>query len=77
MYLQSKHNKNYSGDEEPKRKEIFQQNLQKIKEHNKKYEAGEVTFLMGVNQFSDLTEEEFKNTYTGGYKPHSAAATSV
>ena len=38
---------------------VFQSNLEKIKKHNKK----KSTFTMGVNQFSDLTWEEFKNSY--------------
>merc|ERR1712196_212188 len=34
-------------------------NLKKIAEHNKLYEAGEETFHMAVNQFADMTSEEF------------------
>lgn len=71
-----KHNKSYSTDEELKRKAIFKDNLAKIEEHNKKYATGEVTYLMGINQFADLTNEEFKNKYTGGLKPHLAVATT-
>jgi len=51
----------YENDiEELLRKEIFLSNVQMIEEHNKKFEAGEETYGMGVNQFSDLTESEFK-----------------
>lgn len=32
---------------------------------------------MGINKFSDLTEEEFKKHYTGGFKKDRAAATAV
>lgn len=45
-------------DEEKRRKELFVKNLQFIKEHNEKYEKGEITYQCGINQFSDLTEEE-------------------
>ncbi|CAG9854682.1 unnamed protein product [Phyllotreta striolata] len=45
--------------EEKLRFNIFQQTLKKIEEHNKKYNAGLSTYWMGINQFSDLTTEEF------------------
>lgn len=75
--MQSEHNKNYDAQEEPKRKAIFKENVDKINAHNKKFDKGEVTFTMGINKFSDLTEEEFKKHYVGGYKPKSGAATAV
>lgn len=76
--LQSQHKKNYNADEEAKRKAIFKENLDKINEHNERYEKGEVTYIMGVNKFADLTEEEFKTQYTGGFKQNSTGfATAV
>ncbi|XP_050518139.1 digestive cysteine proteinase 1-like [Diabrotica virgifera virgifera] len=61
------HNKEYTDEEEPRRLEIFKENLQKIEEHNKKFEAGEVTYQMGVNKFADLTSEEMSQFR--GFKP--------
>lgn len=29
-----------------------------IKEHNEKFKKGEVTWEMGLNQFTDMTKEE-------------------
>lgn len=34
-----------------------------ISEHNAKFEKKEVTYTMGLNQFSDLMPEEKKNMY--------------
>jgi cathepsin L len=53
------HSKQYHPKEEQKRFTIFQDNLKKIEEHNAKYESGEVSYYFGVNQFADLTGEEF------------------
>merc|ERR1712002_464057 len=44
--------------------DIFKTNLKKIEEHNK---SG-ASWTMGINQFSDLTPEEFESLYLGGYK---------
>ncbi|CAG9858172.1 unnamed protein product [Phyllotreta striolata] len=55
-----KHSKVYKNIAEEKlRFGIFQETLKKIEEHNAKYEAGLSSYWMGVNQFSDLTTEEF------------------
>ncbi|XP_060520092.1 procathepsin L-like [Cylas formicarius] len=54
-----KHGKSYSLLENELRFQIFQENLNKIEEHNALYEKGEVSWKMGLNQFADLTAEEF------------------
>lgn len=43
--------------------DIFRQNLKEIFEHNS---ARDKNYTMGVNQFTDLTAEEFKADYAGG-----------
>lgn len=54
-----KHNKSYNKDsfEKTKRYEIFKDNLKYIDEHN----AGNHTYTLGLNVFSDLTVEEYRN----------------
>jgi len=59
------HSKKYCcSEEEALRMEIFQTNLKKIEEHNA---TPGVTWTMKINEFADLTEEEFKETMLGGY----------
>jgi hypothetical protein len=47
------------------RRSIYAANVATIDAHN----ARNASWLMGVNQFSDLTGAEFKSGFTGGYKP--------
>lgn len=49
-----------------KRFNAFQINLERIKNHNEKYEQGEFTFTLGVNHLADLTDDEYKQLL--GYK---------
>jgi len=66
----TQHSKSYdTPEEEARRLGIFKENLDKILEHNKKYEAGEVTWTQGLNQFADLTQEEFAKTHLGAIRP--------
>ncbi|XP_063709084.1 digestive cysteine proteinase 1-like [Culicoides brevitarsis] len=58
------HEKEYETlEEEVKRKEIFDFNVRKMEEHNKRYHQGLETFYMGINQFTDLTSTEFRDKY--------------
>lgn len=34
-----------------------------IKEHNEKYDKGELTYTLGLNQFTDRTSEELKQMH--------------
>ena len=52
-----------SKDEHMARFDIFQANYRDIKAHNEKYVAGQVSFEKAVNQFADLTAEEFHARY--------------
>jgi len=50
------------------RRANFAKNIEMIKAHNAKYARGEESFKMGVNQFSDMSFEEFKTNILGGFK---------
>jgi hypothetical protein len=54
----------YETEEAKNRFKIFKENLAKIKEHNK----GNNSYKVGLNQFSDMSNEEFKEKYTR-YRP--------
>lgn len=55
------HNKSYENEnEEQHRLLIFKDNKELIDKHNERYAAGEESFEMGVNEFTDLQPKEFQ-----------------
>jgi cathepsin L len=58
-------NKAYTTVEHDVRAAVYADNVDYIEQHNKKYSSGEATFEMGVNEFSDLSHDEFKALYVG------------
>ncbi|KAH8400690.1 hypothetical protein KR009_000328 [Drosophila setifemur] len=48
--------------EADRRQNIFCENLRKIEEHNTEYELGKVSYKKRINQWSDLTFEEWKKS---------------
>merc|ERR1719154_143687 len=61
------HSKNYANQQELEmRKSIFLMNYAKMEEHNKKYDAGEVSWWMKVTIDMDLTSEEWSEKRLGG-----------
>lgn len=67
FYLfQERFSKKYNTDEEThSRFEVFRSNLQSIIRHNLDTTQN---FTMGINQFTDLTPQEFKALYASGLK---------
>ncbi|KAJ1287266.1 hypothetical protein BS78_03G418000 [Paspalum vaginatum] len=58
----SRHRKAYASVEEKLRRfEVFKDNLEHIDETNRKVSS----YWLGLNEFADLTHEEFKGTYLG------------
>jgi C1A family cysteine protease len=58
----TKYNKQYKVEDTFKRFNIFKDNVEMIKKHN---EAGTESYTMAVNEFADLTWEEFSSMYKG------------
>ncbi|KAL3274622.1 hypothetical protein HHI36_016004 [Cryptolaemus montrouzieri] len=46
---------------------IFEENLRKIKEHNIRFQKGQVSYTKGINKFADWTSREFLD-YVNQYK---------
>merc|ERR1712121_33296 len=59
-------------EEEAMRREIFETHVRYIQGHNQAYRNGDVSFFLGVNEFTDLKNEEFvskMNGYKGKGQP--------
>jgi len=54
-----------TGQEHDARKNIFANNLKFIEKHNAEHALGLHTYTVGINQFADLTNEEFVQQFTG------------
>lgn len=52
--------------EDDKRKSIFINNVVDVNEHNVRYNLGLETYEKGINEFSDLTFQEFSQSHLGG-----------
>jgi len=55
----------YNGDDAVTREAIYNENVAKIQQHN---EEG-LSWTMDVNEFADMTEDEFLRHYTGALPP--------
>ncbi|XP_028968921.1 cathepsin L1 [Galendromus occidentalis] len=55
------HGKSYGHDEEHFRRQLFYKSVAKINAHNLRHDLGLTTYRMGLNKFTDMTSEEFRN----------------
>jgi len=67
--FKSTHGKSYSLSEEQHRMQIFSKNREEIANHNARFVKGEVTYSMGLNQFSDLTADEYEQLLNFSVEP--------
>ncbi|XP_043289664.1 cathepsin L-like [Venturia canescens] len=64
------HQKSYDNHaEEQLRMDIFMENKRKIVEHNRKYDAGQVSYKLAINKFADMHHEEFARKMNGYKRP--------
>uniref|UniRef100_UPI00398F5162 cathepsin L2-like n=1 Tax=Pristiophorus japonicus TaxID=55135 RepID=UPI00398F5162 len=61
----SQHEKQYTEEEEAYRRMIWEDNMRYIEQHNLEHSMGKHTFTVGMNQFGDLTTEEFNKLMNG------------
>lgn len=60
------HQKNYTNVfEDNFRMNIFMEKRDRIAKHNEQYAAGNVTFKMGLNEYSDLSTYEINSKLNG------------
>ncbi|XP_051894018.1 procathepsin L-like [Pristis pectinata] len=65
------YSKQYSEGEEINRRMIWESAMSYIEQHNREYSLGKHTFTVAMNQFGDLTSEEF-NTLMNGFRMNEA-----
>jgi len=64
------HGKTYTtNEEEMARFNIFADNHRQIDAHNEDFKAGRVSFELGMNQFGDMTNDEFRAQMNGFRRP--------
>jgi len=66
-----------TGEEHDRRKNIFANHLKFIERHNAQHALGVHTFTVGINEFADLTNEEFVKQYTGFVAADGLPETSI
>lgn len=49
--------------------DTYLENRRRIDEHNREFESGRYTYRMSVNEFSDLSHEEFVAQMNGAKRP--------
>lgn len=63
--FKTNYHKKYDGETERMRRQIWEINVNIIHLHNVQHDLGLSQYSMGVNQFADLTHQEFKTLYLG------------
>ncbi|XP_022306662.2 procathepsin L-like isoform X1 [Crassostrea virginica] len=68
LYKQEYRKQYSTATEETERREVWEANLDYINQHNEEFSRGEHSYDLGLNEFADLSHEEFLKLYVGGFK---------
>lgn len=71
----STHKKSYSGPIEVARKLIFHENLNRINAHNIEADLGKHTYWLGINEYADWSNQEFRAFMNGFRKSQNYTST--
>ncbi|XP_041356383.1 procathepsin L-like isoform X1 [Gigantopelta aegis] len=63
--FKSMYNKVYTPQVEQKRRQIFEDNLAFIQKHNLQADRGVHSYRVGINEYADMTNQEFVTTMNG------------
>jgi len=61
--------KSYTPVERDQRLQIFNANLEKVNRHNELAAQGKYTYTLGMTRWADMTNEEYRQRVSGGYRP--------
>lgn len=65
-----KHSKRYTNFfEDSRRMNTYIENRRRIDEHNQLFDSGNVTYRMSLNEYSDLSHDEFVAQMNGAKRP--------
>jgi len=70
--FKARHNKLYDGNVEMIRRAIWEKNLDVIRQHNLEADLGMHSYTLGVNEYADWSNEEYKAFLTGYKKTNSS-----
>jgi cathepsin L len=73
----AEHGKSYSAEEAKQREKTFMDNLEKVRLHNREYQAGKHTWWATMNQLADFTSEEFAALRSTKYNPSQHAVVEL
>jgi cathepsin L len=63
------HNKVYDSVEDMQRRKIWEENTDRVRVHNLEYDMGLHTYTMGINEYADLSFEEYRHYLLGAIQP--------
>ncbi|XP_074055429.1 cathepsin L2-like [Macrotis lagotis] len=67
--FKSTYGRNYIEKEESFRRQVWEENWKFINDHNRLYKEGKLSYYLGMNDFGDMTDEEFNRMLKPNMSP--------